>query len=146
MEPQHDQICLLARIDHPVQRLHAQKWRVAIKNNDIARKSRKGSPRLIDRMGRAQLFFLQDNFGVFIKSRGGFGHRFGTMPGDDDDFLGLQSRACTQRMGQHGGLRDGMKDLGQIRFHTRALARGKNDQSCAHHEFSLCFVGSRFIR
>ena len=90
-----------ARLAHRFKRFGTNKRCVAVKHQRIALKPVQCGARLGDRMGRAQLFVLQNGLRVGIIGKGCAAHRLGPMSRHNHGFFGGQCCPCAHRVHQH---------------------------------------------
>ena len=108
------------------------KGAIAVKNNDGSIKITQCGAGLINGMTGTQLRLLQDDFHLWIFGARRSAHSLKAMTCDNNRPLRLQGPPGAHSVDQHGRTGHLVQNFWQLRLHSGAFSRGKNDECDIH--------------
>jgi hypothetical protein len=108
------------------------KGAIAVKNNDCSIKITQCGAGLIDGVTGAQLGFLPYNFHLWIFGARSSAHRLKAMASDNNRPFRVQGPPGAHSVEQHGRTCHLVQNFWQLRLHSGAFSRGKNDECDIH--------------
>ncbi len=140
-EAEHDdrgRVAFVQPVEHPPHRLRANERNVAIEDEYVAVEVRQRCARLLHRVPRAELRFLQCGRSAPRDRRLDL---LAPAADDDDGVPGPEFVDARHQVMQHRPSADRVEDLVQVALHPGALARGEDDGgefACDAHGASPC--------